>query len=854
VALAVALLGALLAVLLWEKLRPRLPTDVRRDLLLDRANVLLISGFEGHARLETWTDTSASPLRDPDNPDRDEVALLAPRNGALRWSAQVTRPATLRLGVARLAAGPGADEAPCELLVTANGSTTRLPLPPAPADVFAPAGFLREGPAEQLTLELPQGLDSLQLELQGGPGYALLLAPHVVMAPQPVLAEELIVPVEHETRLLPLVTPGEPRFFATRRCAPQIDAGTDPLASRAAAEAAPREEVLLPAVEAVAAFTGPVRDARQALAFTGLTALKLVIDIPAGAVLRGALALDSRLPPDSRATFAVRVDGSPITQLEVPDAQWGEFEMPLDAHAGPGRTLELTVEEAFVPEGVAVEALEPDYARRHNVGALYEAAVARVGLADPRLVTTAALPRRVATSERPSVLLIQVETLRADALAPWAGVDGQDFGAPADLTPNLTRLAARAAVWRRNMAPSPWTVPSSASLLTGLPPQAHGATTMQRIGLPGDVATLAERVREVGAATGAVVSSDLLSEAAGYARGFESFAHVPYANARQVVTLAQAFLQNHAGQQFLLFLHLFDPHSPYAAPEPWRNRYVPEELRGRTIAEAEGRLLAGMERAVTGAGPALSPDDPDALFLRGRYLGEIAWWDEQLGRLLEVLDRLKLDDSTIVVITADHGEEFFEHGLYGHGSNVHEETLRVPLLVAPPPGWRVALPVGPREEVVGTAALHASILEWMGVPFDADAVLPPLRRPTGWALSSTDKGLALVSEVDPLSRSLDSVRTDRLRAIVTWPVPGETDPARHEAFDLRADPAARVPLPDAASAGVFGLLEDAALWAAAHRAQAAPEGLSADQLETLKAFGYLGTGGAPQPPREVPPH
>ena len=840
--------------LLWHKLQPRLPTDVRRDLLLDRANVTLMSGFQGRTHLETWADTSASTARDPANPDRDDVALLVPRTGELRWALGADRPGTLRLGVARLAAGPAADEASCELVVTAGDASARVQLPAAPAEPGLAEGFLREGPAERLELDLPHGAQVVDVQLRGSAGYAVLLSPHVILAPWPVLADELVATVDQETRLLPRVTPGAPVFFANRRCAPDIDAGTDPQAARAAAETAPRAEVLLPAWEATGAFTGPPHDARQAVALTGLAALELVVDIPPGAVLRGALALDSRLPADSHVTFAVRVDGEPVTELDVPGTEWGEFEVSLDRHAGAGRRLQLRVEDASVPEGQVVEALEPDYGRRHNVGALYEPAVSRVGVADPRLVTSRSVPRRIATSERPSVLLIQVETLRADALAPWVGVDGQDFGAPPDLAPNLTKLAARSVVWKRDMAPSSWTVPSTASLLTGVPPCAHGATTNQRMGLPGDLPTLAERAEQAGVATGAVIASDLLSAAAGYARGFQSFAHVPYANARQVNTLAQAFLQDHAGQQFLLFLHEFDPHSPYAAPEPWRDRYVPEVLRDRTVASAEANILAGLERGYSGAGPLPTPDDPDMQFLRGRYLGEIAYWDEQLGHLLDALARLKLDDSTMVVITADHGEEFLEHGLYGHGSDLYEETVHVPLLVTPPPGWRVALPVGAREEVVGTASLYASILEWLDVPFDPGDVRPPLRAPSGWAYSTTSKGIVLLPGADPLSRKLDSMRTDGLRAIVSWPVPGETAAPQHLAFDLRTDPGEHTPLVDGAAAGAFSLLLQAEAWCGEHRAEAAPEGLSPERLELLRQWGYIGPSGAPsQPAPPTPP-
>ena len=591
-----------------------MPTDERRDLYLDAAHVVLVSGFEDRTRLQTWADVSADPARDPDNPDRDAIALLAPRAGALRWALGSDRPGRLLLGVARLAIGPAADDAPCTLTVTGGGATASATLPAAAAQPGDPAGRLREGPAASLELPLPQGAASIEIALQGGAGYAVLLSPHVVMAPRPLRVEELRVDAPQVLRLLPRVAASDARRpFALRRCDPGVDFDAEPARAQTAAEAAPREQVTLPEVEPVAAFTGPVRDARTALAFTGLASVELAVDIPAGASLRGALALDARLPQGSGATLAVNVDGATVATQPVDSFAWREFEVRLGAFAGTGRKLQLVVTQAVVPTGV-VPLEEPDYARGRNVLALYEASAARVGLADPRLEVARQVPGHAASAQQPSVLLLQVETLRADALVPWAGTDGVSFGAPADVAPNLAALAQRATVWRRGFAPAPWTVPSTISLLTGLPPSAHGATTNDRVAVPGDVATLAEKAAAAGVATGAVIASDLLSESAGYARGFASFAHVPYANARQVDDLAEAFLVDHAQQQFLLFLHEFDPHSPYAAPEPFRDRYVPPALRGQTVAAVEQRLLGKLRAGLAGTAPAPGTDDPDVLW------------------------------------------------------------------------------------------------------------------------------------------------------------------------------------------------------------------------------------------------
>jgi len=264
------------------------------------------------------------------------------------------------------------------------------------------------------------------------------------------------------------------------------------------------------------------------------------------------------------------------------------------------------------------------------------------------------------------------------------------------------------------------------------------------------------------------------------------------------------------------------------------------------VAQAEARVLAAMQAHLEQGAPAPGPDDPDLRWLRQRYLGEIAWWDSQLGALLDTLERLQLDGTTLVAITSDHGEEFFEHGLFGHGSNLHDETLHVPLLVAPPPGWRVALPAGAVvQDLVGTDALFASALEWLGVPFDGARVRPPLARPQGFAFSETDKGL-VPGPGDPFRRALDSVRTDALRAIVSWPVDGEPQGPRHELYDLRADPGARTPLaPGTPADRAFGLVGEAVRWCEEHRAAAAPEGLGAEQLQALQKLGYTGPGAPP---------
>jgi arylsulfatase A-like enzyme len=846
VALNLALVLAL-GLLLWERLQPRFATDVRRDLLLDGARVELLEGFDGIDQLVPWNDEKRT------NPDRPGIVLPLRRDARLRWHVEA-RAGRFVARVARLQASAEADSAPCELLVTARdpagatGPTRAVPLPPCPAGEAPPEGALwREGPGADVLLELPAGAASLELELRSPPGappgaatgaWAALISPRVEQEPLAVPASELVDRVPEGERLLWRVESSEERVRFARRQV--LDAGGRP--------AGAPDVVTLPAVEASGGFVGrggAGADERPALVLTGEARCELVLDIAQGAVLRSAVALDERLPPGSAVTLELSVDGTPVLRERVERASWTPLSVPLDAHAGPGRTLAFAlVQPELTPAPVAY--LEPDYDRGEFLDTLVTTECVRVGIADPVLTIERLVPRRRASREQPSVILIQVETLRADVL-PFH--DGLPEGLPA-LAPHMAALAARGVLWDAAMTPSPWTLPTAVSLFTGLPPSAHGAVDHRHMVLPGDRPTLAEHARRAGLATGAVVASDILRPHAGFARGFQSYAHTPYSNARQVNDLAGAFLENHVGQQFLLFLHYFDPHGPYNAPGDWRDRYVEPELRGLSVAGAEARWRAAMEADTPPAA-----DDPDMRFLYQRYLGEIAWFDHQLGELLAGLQRLDIDDSTIVVLTADHGEEFMEHGLYGHGSNLHDETLHVPLIVAAPADLPLRWPRGARvPDVAGTTSIHASVLGWMGVPYDADAVVPPLERAAGGAFSETSKGFARAPGKDPFRRYMASTRTRDERMIYRATVDAEDGQGTWALFDLRADPLAGHPTlstGDPEGTALHGhnqLMSEILAWSAAHRAAAALAGGGSKTFETLQALGYVGTGRVPDAP------
>lgn len=254
------------------------------------------------------------------------------------------------------------------------------------------------------------------------------------------------------------------------------------------------------------------------------------------------------------------------------------------------------------------------------------------------LGVAAALLMGCGESTRPSVLLVTIDTLRADVLAPWGG--------PADVAPRLSELAAQGTRFAACSTVTPLTLPAHASLLTGLRPAHHGLTVngVSRPALPAP--TLAQRLREQGYATAAFVSSLVLDHRHGLDAGFDRYdddLHGPGAPAMPTerdgaltVTRASSWIAERSGPWFA-WVHLYDPHAPYAAP-----------------------------------GGATEP-------AREAYLDEVAYADRQLGRLL---DALPSEGEILIVVTSDHGEGLGDHGEATHGLLLFESTLHVPLVMA----------------------------------------------------------------------------------------------------------------------------------------------------------------------------
>ena len=271
-----------------------------------------------------------------------------------------------------------------------------------------------------------------------------------------------------------------------------------------------------------------------------------------------------------------------------------------------------------------------------------------------------------------NILLISIDTCRADHLSC--------YGYQRKTTPNIDAIAEQGVLFENVVTPVPITLPAHSSMLTGTIPPSHGVHGNYDYRLASTNVTLAEILREKGFATGAVVGAVVMDSQFGLDRGFDYYddrfegqSDVQYINQRKADEISNVgikWLDDHKDEKFFLFLHYFDPHANYEPPEPFASR-----------------------------------------FRRSLYAGEIAYTDHCIGRVIEKLKKLGLYDSTLLVITSDHGESLGEHLERTHAYFIYQGTVKVPLIFKIPGG-----PKGKRiEKIAGLIDIVPTICEVVGV-------------------------------------------------------------------------------------------------------------------------------------------
>ena len=457
---------------------------------------------------------------------------------------------------------------------------------------------------------------------------------------------------------------------------------------------------------------------------------------------------------------------------------------------------------------------------------------------------------------RPNVLLISIDMLRADHVSA--------YGYARPTTPAIDRLAREGTLFEEHISSSSWTLPGHASIFTSLPDGVHGATDTDRALGPG-VVTLAERFQGAGYETAGFFAGPYLHPTFGFGQGFERYencasyaeeldeqatskwsmdpkvmrdSHADVTNPSVLERFTRWF-QRRSERPFFAFVHLWDVHFDFVPPPPWNTRFDPEYT-----GPVDGRGFWFDER--------IAPDMParDLEHLIALYDGEIGWTDLHVGRMCALLAEQGLLDGTIVVVTSDHGTEFFEHGRKGHRQSLYDEVLHVPFVLRYPKH----VPAGARVRMqTRSIDVGPTLLELAGLPAPADLLgrsLAPLFRPGG-----TLEPERAVCELDSVGIRLRAVRTSK------WKFLDRIDAGDPFWFDLAADPGELAPLTDLSSelggraSGAY-LQEVGALnrWLELHPPSFVAPEIPRQVLDDLKKNGYVGgeDDEDAQPPGNVP--
>ncbi len=272
-----------------------------------------------------------------------------------------------------------------------------------------------------------------------------------------------------------------------------------------------------------------------------------------------------------------------------------------------------------------------------------------------------------------SVFVLLVDTVRRDALGCYGNEDRP--------TPNLDALAADGVRFEHAISSSGWTLPSVASLLTGTWPTLHGARGkgVQLTPIREEIATFTEVFQDAGYATSAVANAAFVSPMLGIDRGFDEFDHKHSYNwdarrAQETIDIALEMVRDNRDDPQFALVHLFDAHLMYDPPPAYATKYTDGRMDPPPPLTMD--LCLGMQKSKTEP-----PARDDIQYVKDVYHAEVAYLDEHVGRFVAELRTLGLYDAATIIVVADHGEEFWEHGGFEHGHTLHDELVRVPLIV-----------------------------------------------------------------------------------------------------------------------------------------------------------------------------
>ena len=415
---------------------------------------------------------------------------------------------------------------------------------------------------------------------------------------------------------------------------------------------------------------------RQAIALSRESTLRYHVLVPANGSLGFGVGVEGE--GDAPFSIAVTADGQPTTQVftGMASGAWTDHKVDLSQFAGETVRVDLSAEG----QGTG-----------------------RLAWNSPRILVPAVPERKLEPAK--NVVVVVIDTLRADKLRPFNPQTRVK-------TPAIDQFASDGAVFELAQAPENWTKPSVASILTGLHPQTHQQKTGDAA-LPSSAELLSEHLQGEGFATGGFIANGYVSDRFGFDQGWDDYTNYireeKSTEAKDVFDDAGNWIEAHKDGRFFAYIQTIDPHVPYDPPGKYLQMYDPSEYAGQIKPRMTGDLLEKAKRNP----PQVVFDARDKRQLEALHDGEITKHDHFFGAFLERLSALGLANDTLIVVTSDHGEEFDDHGSWGHGHSVYQELLHVPLMFRLPNRVPAGTKVG---EAVSTLDISATVTDLLGVP------------------------------------------------------------------------------------------------------------------------------------------
>jgi choline-sulfatase len=424
---------------------------------------------------------------------------------------------------------------------------------------------------------------------------------------------------------------------------------------------------------------------RRALAVRAPTTLSWYLEVPKGGKLGFGVGLSGDKQKGVKARIRITPEGGAAKDVFSADLkpEWRDEVVGLDAYVGKVVRIDMVADGQPGP--------------------------GRVAWSTPALLVP---PKDVGKPKKnaKNVVVLLIDTMRARSLKAFNPNSRVK-------TPVLDKIAAEGALFEAAQSPENWTKPSTASILTGLYPATHGAKTDGAM-VPKGATLLSEALKEAGFATGSFIANGYVSDKFGFKQGWDYYTNYirekKTTDAENVFKEAGDWVEQHKDERFFAYVHTIDPHVPYDPPEEFLGMYMKQPYAGVVSPRKTPDQLAEAKHTP----PKINFTSADKQYLRDLYDGEVSYHDHYLGLFVERLKKLGLYDDTVFVITADHGEEFDEHGSFGHGHSVYQELLWVPFMVRLPG----VVPAGTRiPQAVSTLGVFSTVLDAVGVPVPTQA-------------------------------------------------------------------------------------------------------------------------------------